>query len=79
MRKGSPKEAQTVRHAIEQGGRDDFEAVLEAITKTGALEYAREQARHEAAAACSAIERLQNSKYRDSLVQLADFAVNRNH
>ena len=79
MRKGSPAQAQTVRHAIEQGGRDDFEAVLEAITNTGALEYAREQARHEAAAACAAIERLPNSKYRDSLIQLADFAVNRNH
>ena len=79
MLKGSPVQAQTVRHAIEQGGRDDFEAVLEAITNTGALEYAREQARHEAAAACAAIERLPNSKYRDSLLQLADFAVNRNH
>ena len=79
MRKGSPAQAQTVRHAIEQGGRDDFAAVLEAITNTGALEYAREQARREAAAACAAIERLPNSKYRDSLLQLADFAVNRNH
>jgi len=79
MRKGSPAQAQTVRHAIEQGGRDDFEAVLEAITNTGALEYAREQARREAAAACAAIEHLPNSKYRDSLLQLADFAVNRNH
>jgi octaprenyl-diphosphate synthase len=79
MRKGSPVQAQTVRHAIEQGGRDDFGAVLEAITNTGALEYAREQARREAAAACAAIERLSNSKYRDSLLQLADFAVNRNH
>jgi octaprenyl-diphosphate synthase len=79
MRKGSPAQAQTVRHAIERGGRDDFEAVLEAVTNTGALEYAREQARREAAAACAAIERLPNSKYRDSLLQLADFAVNRDH
>ena len=79
MRKGSPAQAQTVRHAIEQGGRDDFQAVLEAITNTGALDYAREQAGHEAAAACSAIERMPNSKYRDSLLQLADFAVNRKH
>jgi len=79
MRKGSPAHAQTVRHAIERGGRDDFEAVLDAITITGALDYAREQARREAAAACAAIGRLPSSKYRDSLLQLADFAVNRNH
>jgi octaprenyl-diphosphate synthase len=79
MRKGSPAQAQTVRHAIEHGGRDDFAVVLEAITSTGALDYAREQAGLEAAAACAAIEHLPNSKYRDSLLQLADFAVNRNH
>ena len=79
MRKGSAAQAQTVRHAIEQGGRDDFQAVLEAITNTGALDYAREQATRESAAACAAIEGLPNSKYRDSLLQLADFAVNRNH
>jgi octaprenyl-diphosphate synthase len=79
MREGSAAQAQTVRHAIEQGGRDDFQAVLEAISNTGALDYAREQARHEAATACAAIEHLPNSKYRDSLLQLADFAVNRTH
>ena len=79
MRKGSPAQAQTVRHAIERGGREDFAAVLEVITDTGALDYAREQARREAAAACAAIEHLPSSKYRDSLLQLADFAVNRNH
>jgi len=79
MRKGSAAQAKTVRHAIEQGGRDDFAAVLSAITDTGALDYAREQAKLEVATACAAIECLPNSKYRDSLVQLADFAVNRNH
>jgi octaprenyl-diphosphate synthase len=79
MREGSPAQAQTVRQAIEQGGRDDFQAVLEAISDTGALDYAREQAKRESAVACAAIEHLPNSKYRDSLLQLADFAVNRTH
>ena len=79
MREGSPAQVKTVRHAIEHGGRDDFQAVFEAISNTGALDYAREQARHEAAAACASIDRLPNSKYRDSLLQLADFAVNRDH
>ena len=79
MRNGSSAQVQTVRHAIEHGGRDDFQAVLDAITDTGSLDYAREQALQESAAACAAIERLPNSKYRDSLLQLADFAVNRNH
>ena len=79
LRNGSRAQAQIVRHAIEQGGRDDFAAVLEAITATGALEYARAQAAREAKLACSAIEQLPHSIYRDSLLQLADFAVNRTH
>jgi octaprenyl-diphosphate synthase len=79
MRNGSPAQAQAVRHAIEQGGREDFKTVLDAITHTGALDYARQQAKGEAAAACVAIERLPHSKYRDSLIQLAEFAVNRNY
>ncbi len=79
MRKGSAAQAQTVRHAIEQGGRDDFAAVLEAITRTGALDYARRQAAREAAAARTAIEHLPHSIFRDSLIQLAEFAVNRNY
>jgi octaprenyl-diphosphate synthase len=79
MRNGSPEQAQTVRHAIEQGGRGEFAAVLEAIRSTGALDYARQPAASEAAAARGAIGRLPHSKYRDSLLQLADFAVNRNY
>ncbi|MBE0622284.1 MAG: polyprenyl synthetase family protein [Burkholderiales bacterium] len=79
MSKGSPAQSQTVRHAIEQGGREDFAAVLQAITDTGALDYARAQARRESEVACAAIECLPSSKYRDSLLQLADFAVNRNY
>jgi octaprenyl-diphosphate synthase len=79
MSKGTPAQSQTVRHAIEQGGREDFAAVLQAITDTGALDYARAQARRESAVACAAIESLPSSKYRDSLLQLADFAVNRNY
>jgi len=79
LRNGTQAQVQTVRHAIEQGGRDDFAAVLEAITDTGALDYARAQAASEAKLACTAIEQLPHSKYRDSLLQLADFAVNRTH
>ena len=34
-----------MRHAIEHGGRDELAAVIEAIRATGALDYARAQAR----------------------------------
>jgi len=76
---GTPEQAQRVRRAIEHGGRDDLTGIIEAIQATGALDYAREQARRQARTACQAVERLPNSKYRDYLLQLADFAVTRTY
>jgi len=77
MKHGSPQQAQLVRHAIESGGLDELGRVLEAIQASGALDYARAQAHAEARTACAALESLPNSKYRDYLLQLADFAVTR--
>ena len=53
--------------------------VLAAIRSTGALEYSRNQARREAQMACAAITVLPASAYKDSLVELASFAAERDH
>lgn len=79
IKNGNAEQAGIVRHAIEQGGLDELGPVLQAIRDTGALEYTRAQAQREALAACSAISHLPDSKFKDSLLQLADFAVVRNH
>ena len=79
MRMGSKKHADVVRHAIEQGGLDDLEGVVEAIKATGALDYARGQAKYEANVASAAIAHLPNSIHKDCLLQLCEFAVARNH
>jgi len=78
LRIGSPEQAALVRRAIEEGGRDQFRAVLEAIRDTGALDHARGRARREAEAACEAISAVGDSKYRQALLDLAAFAVDRN-
>lgn len=76
---GTPAQAALVRDAIEHGGLNELAAVLEAIKTTGALEYARAQARAESRLACAALDSLRNSKCRDYLLQLADFAVTRSY
>jgi octaprenyl-diphosphate synthase len=78
MRNGSREQAALVRRAIEQGGREEFRAVLDAIRDTGALEVSRGQARRESQAACAAIAGVADSKYRQALLDLAAFAVERN-
>ena len=76
---GTPAQAQLVRGAIERGDRNDLVGLVEAIRDTGSLDYAREQACAESRRACAALERLPNSKYRDYLLQLADFAATRTY
>lgn len=79
MKHGTPEQAAIVRQAIENGGRDDFAAVLGAIRATGALDYTREQARREAATAQAAIVGLEDSIYKEALLDLAILAVERAH
>ena len=77
MRHGTEEEARRVREAIERGGRDDFPEVLAAVLATGALEHTRKQAKAEACRAQAAIAALTASAYKDSLLELAAFAVAR--
>ena len=77
MKHGTPGQSQLVRRAIEHGGLEELSAVLEAIRASGALDYARTQARAESRAACAALDVLAHSNHRDYLLQLADFAVTR--
>ncbi|QEL65805.1 octaprenyl-diphosphate synthase [Oryzomicrobium terrae] len=79
MQHGTPEQAAAVRHAIEEGGRDDFPAVLAAIRATGALDHTREQAKVEVAKAEAAIAALPSSTYKDSLLELSSFAVARSY
>ena len=77
MRAGNEAERALVRHAIEQGGKSDLEGVVAAIHRVGALDYARERARSEAALATELLQGLPDSACRDSLLQLALFSVER--
>lgn len=77
MQHGSAAQAAVVREAIEQGDLSRFADVLAVVEATGALEYTRQQARQQAEAACAALSALPDTKYRESLLQLADFAASR--
>jgi len=77
MAHGSPAQAREVRAAIEQGGLEDFDTILAAVRDTGALDYVLRVARAEAAAADAALAGIPDSKYRQSLLQLSRFAVER--
>ena len=79
MEHGSPQQRELVRTCIEQGDEQQFEAVLAAVTSSGALAYTRRQAELAARRAAAAIEGLPENEYKRSLLQLCSFAVDRNH
>jgi octaprenyl-diphosphate synthase len=77
MRHGTPEQAAKVRHAIEQGTAEEFTEILAAIQSTGALDYTRDCARKEARVAADALNCLPDSVYKDALIELCGFAVDR--
>ncbi|MBI2959747.1 MAG: octaprenyl diphosphate synthase [Betaproteobacteria bacterium] len=79
MRQGDAGTAALVRSAIEKGGRENFGAVLAAVRECGSLEYTRAQAEEEARGASDALAGLPNSKYKQSLLELTRFAVERSY
>ncbi len=79
MRNGTSEQATMIREAIENGGLDKIEQIHEAIHQSGAIEYTSDCAKNEAKQAIEALEFLHDSSYKDALIFLANFSVNRNH
>lgn len=79
MRTGTEAQRQTVREAIQQGGKDDIAAVTDAIQATGALDYTFEAAKKEAQKAIAALAILPESDYNSALHSLASFAISRSY
>ncbi len=79
MRKGTAEEAALVRHAVSTGGLAELDAVLSAIRRSGALDYTCGQAQAEAEVARRSLDAIPATQYRESLIQLASFAVTRSH
>ncbi|WP_414718770.1 octaprenyl diphosphate synthase [Undibacterium sp.] len=79
MKNGTPAQRELVRTCIEQGDESQFNAILTAITQSGALDYTKQEAHKAAASAAAAVAPLPDSPYKEALLALSNFAVDRNH
>lgn len=78
MRYGSLAQADIIRKAIENGGLENLAAITDIIADTQALTYVRQLAEDQAQLAINAIvTTLPPTAYRDGLINLAKFAVER--
>ncbi|HTH44181.1 MAG TPA: polyprenyl synthetase family protein, partial [Oxalicibacterium sp.] len=79
MEHGSAEQRALVRSCIENGDEQHFDAVLAAVTSSGALSYTQDKAEAAAARAIASLDALPDSEFKDALLKLAEFAVHRNH
>ena len=77
IEKSAPAEADKLKRAITEGGREALADVLAAIEGTGALERSRERAHAYARSARESLAALPRSDARDALETLADYAIDR--
>ncbi|MNJ98773.1 Octaprenyl-diphosphate synthase [compost metagenome] len=79
MEHGTPEQRELVRSCIENGDEQHFDAVLQAVTTSGALDYTKRKAEEASARATASIAGLPDNPFKDALLKLSAFAVNRNH
>lgn len=79
MQHGSDEQKALVRRAIEEGGKDQIDAITQAIESTGAIAYTSRSAQSEAEKAIAALEIIPDSPYKQALISLARFAVARTY
>lgn len=71
MARGTPDQAQIVRHAIQQGSTEQLADIVRIVRDTGALEVTRSAAFAEARRAVSAAQQLPTNAYSAGLLELA--------
>ena len=79
MKHGSDEQSKMIKEAIEKGGLDQIEAITQTIQTTGALDYTREIAKQEAQLAITQLDSIPDSDYKQALITLANFSIERSH
>jgi len=76
---GSENEAKVITDAIRQGSRDAFNEVYDIVISTNAIAYTEKCADEAAQKAINALDCLDESEYKNALISLAKFSVQRDH
>lgn len=79
LSKASADEASKIKSAISDKDTANLNEIIELIKQYGGLEYTREQAKEHASAAVAKAQELEISEWRQALIELAQFAVERAH
>ncbi|MGZ8153239.1 MAG: octaprenyl diphosphate synthase [Methylovulum sp.] len=79
IQNATESEAAIIIEAINNGNRDAFNEVYAVVQKTRAIAYTEQRAEEEAQKAINALSCLPDSEYKEALILLAKFSVQRNY
>lgn len=79
MQKGTPAENELIRTAIKTGSCNNLSDIINIIESTGAIQYTAQAAKAHALKANTALQSIPDSPYRDALMGLAEFVVERSY
>lgn len=79
IQNGSKSEAEVIINAIKNGNRDAFNDVYAIVQQTKAIDYTERRADEEALKAIESLQVLPSSEYKEALILLAKFSVQRNY
>jgi len=77
MQQGSAEDKALIRNAIMEGGLDQLDEITAIIESTGALQYTAARAQEAADSAIAALSDVPDSDYKQALIAIADFSVQR--
>jgi len=77
MQAGTAAQRDLIRTAIIEGGLEQMDPIQEIIHATGALEYTAAKAREAADSAITVLNDIPDNEYRQALISLAEFAIQR--
>jgi octaprenyl-diphosphate synthase len=77
MERGNPQERALIRQAIEAGDVARLPEVIAAVRRTGSIEATRDAAREQTLLAENSLAMLENSEYKDALIELSRRCLDR--
>ena len=77
MRVASEEDGKIIRDAILEGGLEHLKRITQIIETTGALQYTADKAQDAADKAIASLARLPDSDFKQALINIAEFAVQR--
>lgn len=79
LKHGTESQQRVIRESLQTGGLENLEEILDAIEATKAIEFTKNYASQEIERALDEIKILPNTVYKEALIELAKFSLQRNH